>query len=331
MQIRSTTCRGDSGSPNAAIVRALPSGLTTFPLGLSSSRSAAIARWASCVEQSIRRIFSATASTCPLETTDDIARTARLPITSACAPRQWLAPSPHPSKYSRPTRWCEPCLQLGVFGRQILLPPLAHPEDCPSGCDPGLSHSSPWPALPCVVLSHSVSARSITSSCIAVMENPPISMSRFCFSHKLASFRKICWSSQIFHERDLGHVISGIPLAEYRLSRTAHRVTGPLSVVRCLCEGMILRWIRGGCSPVCCARPAADNGQRRTTANGRNGFVSQKLIVVATGFVVNIWSGRFDGCRSQNTTSDGAGRRERSPGQRRRVTSPEISHEVLKV
>ena len=37
-QIRSTTCRGTSASPNAAIVRALLAGLTTFPCGLSSAQ-----------------------------------------------------------------------------------------------------------------------------------------------------------------------------------------------------------------------------------------------------------------------------------------------------
>ena len=36
-------------------VRAVPSGLTTLPLGPSSLRSSAIARWASSLEQSIRR------------------------------------------------------------------------------------------------------------------------------------------------------------------------------------------------------------------------------------------------------------------------------------
>ena len=56
-QIRSTTCWGVSGSPNAAIVRARPSGLTTLPLGLSSRRSSAIAARASSLEQSIRRMF----------------------------------------------------------------------------------------------------------------------------------------------------------------------------------------------------------------------------------------------------------------------------------
>jgi hypothetical protein len=61
--MRSTTCRGASGSPKAAIVRADPAGLTTFPSGLSSERKAAIACRASSREQSIRLIFSATAWT----------------------------------------------------------------------------------------------------------------------------------------------------------------------------------------------------------------------------------------------------------------------------
>ena len=57
--------RGSSGSPNAAIVRARPSGLTTFPRGLSSARSAAIARSASSLAQSIRRIRKVTATPYP--------------------------------------------------------------------------------------------------------------------------------------------------------------------------------------------------------------------------------------------------------------------------
>jgi hypothetical protein len=68
-QIRSTTCAGERASPNTAIVRARPSGETTFPCGLCARLSSAIATRASSLEQSIVRIETTTVSIHPLGTT----------------------------------------------------------------------------------------------------------------------------------------------------------------------------------------------------------------------------------------------------------------------